>query len=202
MRNTSNQMVREEPDSNWIPPTTFRVAESFEEFVALNPDLMVEQNSNGEIVIMQPVGSEGSNREIEISCQLQNWCRENGGISFSASVLFKFPDGSKRGPDASWITMERWEALPKEDREGFAPICPDFVIELRSQSDRISNLNKKMLDYIANGVRLGWLIDPFERRVYVYRPSQQVETLSDPVSLSGESVLPGFVLDLQLIWAS
>lgn len=148
------------------------------------------------------MGSEGVNREIEISYQLQNWSRENGGISFSASVLFTFPDGSKRGPDASWITKEQWEALSKEDRETFAPICPDFVIELRSRSDRISNLNKKMLDYIANGVRLGWLIDPFERRAYVYRPSQQVETLLDPVSLSGESVLPGFVLNLQPIWAT
>ena len=202
MRNTSNQMVREEPDSNWIPPTTFRVAESFEEFVALNPDLLVEQNSNGEIVIMPPVGSEGSNREIEISYQLQNWCRENGGISFSASVLFKFPDGSKRGPDASWITMERWEALPKEDREGFAPICPDFVIELRSRSDRITSLNKKMLDYIANGIRLGWLIDPFDRRAYIYRPSQDMEILADPESLSGEDVLPEFTLELLPIWAT
>ncbi len=202
MRNTSNQLVHEEPESYWIPPTTFRVAESFEEFVALNPDLSVEQNPNGQIVIVSPVGSEGSNREIEISFQLQKWTRTNHGKAFSASVLFTFPDGSKRGPDASWIATERWEALSKEDREAFAPICPDFVIELRSRSDRMKDLNQKMIDYRANGVRLGWLIDPYERQVYIYRPNREIEVLAEPASLSGEDVLPDFVLDLLPIWAT
>ncbi len=196
MRNTSNQLVREEPESYWIPPATFRVTESFEEFVALNPDLMVEQNPNGEIVIVSPVGCEGSNREIEISYQLQCWCRANHGKSFSASVLFTLPDGSRRGPDASWIAMERWEALSKEDREAFTPICPDFVIELRSRSDRMTNLKQKMIDYLANGVRLGWLIDPYERQAYIYRPNREMESLSEPVLSFGRRSIAGLCIGL------
>ncbi|MFN7291353.1 MAG: Uma2 family endonuclease [Pirellula sp.] len=195
-----NQLVREEPDLYWTP-TTFRVAESFEEFTALNPDLRVEQNAKGEIVIMTPTGSEGASRNGEIFAQLHQWAKTFGGKTFDSSVLFTLPDGSKRGPDSSWIAMDRWELLSKEDREAFAPICPDFVIELRSRSDRISTLNEKMLAYIANGVRLGWLIDPFERQAYVYRPNCEMKLLSDPTSLSGEDVLPGFELDTKPIWA-
>jgi Uma2 family endonuclease len=202
MQNRSNELVREEAEAFWLPRTTFRVAESFEEFVALNPDLMVEQNPNGEIVIVSPSGSEGSSREIEISFQLQSWTRTNHGKAFSASVLFTLPDGSKRGPDASWIATERWELLSIEDRESFAPISPDFVIELRSRSDRMKELKQKMDGYIANGVRLGWLIDPFEREAIIYRPNREMESLANPVSLSGEGVLPGFVLDLSRIWAT
>ena len=201
MKNASNQLVREEHESYWIQPAAFRVAESFEEFVALNPDLMVEQNANGEIVIVSPAGSEGCSREIVILCELQNWVRRNHGKAFSSSVLFTLPDGSKRGPDASWIAIDRWEALSKEDREAFAPICPDFVIELRSRSDRIKNLQQKMDNYITNGVRLGWLIDPFQRQVYIYRQTREMETLAEPSVLSGEEVLPGFAMELLLIWA-
>ncbi len=202
MGNASNQLVREEHESYWMLPMTFRVTESFEEFVALNPDLRVEQNRNGEIVIVSPVGSEGSNREIEISYQLQSWSRTNHGKAFSSSVHFTLPDGSKRGPDASWIAMERWEALSKEDREAFAPICHDFVIELRSRSDRLAELQQKMGDYVANGVRLGWLIDPYARQVYIYRQNREMECLAEPSSLKGEGVLPGFALDLSPIWAA
>ena len=98
--------------------------------------------------------------------------------------------------------MERWEALSKEDREAFAPICPAFLIELRSRSDRLTNLQQKMDDYIANGVRLGWLIDPYKRQVYIYRQNRAMEFVAEPSSLSGEDVLPGFVLDLSPIWAT
>ncbi len=195
------QFIREESESYWTP-TTFRVSESFEEFVALNPELKVEQNANGEIVVVTPTGSEGASRNVEISVQLYRWSRAFGGKTFDSSVLFTLPDGSKRGPDASWIAMDRWEALSKVDREAFAPICPDFVIELRSRSDRISSLNQKMLDYIANGVQLGWLIDPFDRQVYVYRPNCEMKVLSDPISISGEDVLPGFELVTMPIWAT
>lgn len=197
-----NRFVQEEPEPYWMPPTTFRVTESFEEFVALNPDLMVEQNANGEIVIVSPAGSESASRNVEISVQLHRWSKVFGGKTFDSSVLFTLPDGSKRGPDASWIALDRWEALSKEDREAFAPICPDFVIELRSRSDRISSLSQKLSEYIANGVRMGWLIDPFDRQVYVYRPNCEVRVLSDPLSISGEDVLPGFELDLSQIWAT
>ena len=202
MENALNQIVREELASYWIPPMTFRVSESFEEFVALNPDLMVEQNRNGEIVIVSPAGSESARRNVEISFQLHRWSKSEGGTTFDSSVLFTLPDGSKRGPDASWIAMERWEALSKEEREAFAPICPDFVIELRSRTDRLIDLKQKMDNYVANGVRLGWLIDPYERQVYIYRQNREPETLAEPSSLSGEDVLPGFVLDLSPIWAT
>jgi Uma2 family endonuclease len=202
MKDTSDPFIREEPETYWVPPATFRVAESFEEFVALNPDLMVEQNTNGEIVVVSPAGSESASRNVEISFQLHQWSKASGGKTFDSSVLFTLPDGSKRGPDASWIAMERWEALSKEDREAFAPICPDFVIELRSRSDRMSNLHQKMVDYLANGVRLGWLIDPYERQVYVYRTNREMEALAEPKSLSGEDVLLGFVLDLLPVWGT
>ena len=202
MGNASNQFVREEHESYSIPPMTFRVAESFEEFVALNPDLRVEQNRNGEIVIVSPAGSESASRNVEISFQLHRWSKSYGGKTFDSSVLFTLPDGSKRGPDVSWIEMERWEALSKEDREAFAPICPAFVIELRSRSDRLTDLQQKMLDYVANGVQLGWLIDPYKRQVYIYRQNRELESLAEPSALLGEDALPGFVLDLSPIWAT
>ena len=151
------ELIREEHESYRIQPTTFRVLESFEDFVALNPELVVEQNSNGNIVILSPAGSESSRRNAETSYQLQRWCKRFGGKTFDSSGLFTLPDGSKRGPDASWIAADRWEALSKEDRETFAPICPDFVIELRSRSDRLAELKQKMSEYLVNGVRLGWL---------------------------------------------
>jgi Uma2 family endonuclease len=178
------------------------VAESFEEFVALNPDLRVEQNRNGEIVIVSPAGSESASRKGEITYQLQRWSKSFGGKTFDSSVLFTLPDGSKRGPDASWIAMNRWETLSKEDREAFAPICPDFVVELRSQSDRLKDLQQKMVDYLANGVRLGWLIDPYACQAFIYRQNREVEVLDQPKSLSGEGVLPGFELVLSTIWAT
>jgi Uma2 family endonuclease len=202
MGNVSNEPVREKHESYWLQPTTFRVVESFEEFVALNPDLRVEQNRNGEIVIMSPVGCEGAGRELEISYQLQGWTRTSHGKAFPSSVLFTLPDGSKRGPDASWIAMDRWEALSEEDREAFAPICPDFVIELRSRSDRLKDLQQKMGDYLINGVRLGWLIDPYSHQAFIYRQNREVEVLDQPMSLSGEDVLPGFELVLSTIWAT
>ncbi len=202
MENVSNQLVREEHESHWLQPTTFRVAESFEEFVALNPDLRVEQNRNGEIVIVSPAGSESASRNGEVTYQLQSWSKSFGGKTFDSSVLFTLPDGSKRGPDASWIAMSRWETLSKEDREAFAPICPDFVVELRSRSDRLKGLQQKMVDYLANGVRLGWLIDPYARQAFIYRQNREVEVLDQPKSLSGEDVLPGFELVLSTIWAT
>lgn len=202
MKNVSNQLVREEREPYWLQPTTFRVAESFEEFVALNPDLMVEQNRNGEIVVVSPAGSESSRRNVEISFQLQRWASNFGGTTFDSSVLFTLPDGSKRGPDASWIATDRWEALSKEDREAFAPICPDFAVELRSRSDRMKDLQQKMGEYLANGVRLAWLIDPYTRQALIYRQNRVVEVLDQPKSLFGEDVLPGFELDLSLIWAT
>jgi Uma2 family endonuclease len=201
MGNDSNQLVREEHERYQIFPPVIRVSESFEEFIALNPELVVEQNSNGEIVILPPAGSESAGRNSEICFQLHGWCKHYGGKAFDSSGLFKLPDGSKRGPDASWISLERWQALSKEDREGFAPICPDFVIELRSRTDRLVDLKNKMTEYLANGVRLGWLIDSYMHQVYIYRRGREMEVLLENSPLSGEDVLPGFILDLSSIWA-
>lgn len=158
-------------------PLTLRVNDSFEEFVRLNPDLVVEQNSNGEIVIMSPTGGESSERNAELIFQLRGWAKQFGGPTFDSSVIFCLPDGSKRSPDASWISSERWMSLSQEDRRKFPPMVPDFVIELRSYSDRLKQLQAKMQFYIDNGVRLGWLIDPQIFRVHIYQPGRAIEIL-------------------------
>jgi Uma2 family endonuclease len=180
-------------------PLTLRLNESFEEFVTLNPDLVVEQNANGEIVIMSPTGGESSERNAELTFQLRAWSKQFGGVTFDSSVIFCLPDGSKRSPDASWISSERWLALPLEDRKKYPPITPDFVIELRSESDRLKDLQEKMQYYMDNGVRLGWLIDRLTNRVHMYQQGIPVEILESPESVSNQELLPEFTLDLMPI---
>ncbi len=182
---------------DWV---SVRLKESFEEVAALNPDLRIEQKSNGELFFMSPTGGEGSYRNSYICARLQIWSESFGGRSFDSSVVFCLPDGSKKSPDGSWITLERWNALSKDDRKKFPPICPDFVIELRSETDRLANLEEKLQGYLDNGVRLGWLIDPLKKQVQIYRPGNQPEIMLTPESVSGEDVLPGFMLDLRPIW--
>ncbi len=183
-----------------ILPLTLRVAETFEEFVRLNPELDVEQKSNGEIVIMSPVGGESSDRNAEITFQLRLWSKKYGGFTFDSSVIFCLPDGSKRSPDASWVASNRWLGLSKEERKKFPPICPDFVIELRSESDTLQELQDKMNSYLSNGILLGWLIDPFRRQIHVYQPGKPVEILTSPETVSNNEVLHALVLDLNPIW--
>jgi Uma2 family endonuclease len=180
-------------------PLTLRLNESFEEFVTLNPDLVVEQNANGEIVIMSPTGGESSERNAELTFQLRAWSKQFGGVTFDSSVIFCLPDGSKRSPDASWISSERWLALPLEDRKKYPPITPDFVIELRSESDRLKDLQEKMQYYMDNGVRLGWLFDRLTNRVHMYQQGIPVEILESPESVSNQELLPEFTLDLMPI---
>jgi Uma2 family endonuclease len=181
-------------------PLTLRLNESFEEFVTLNPDLVVEQNANGEIVIMSPTGGESSERNAELTFQLRAWSKQFGGVTFDSSVIFCLPDGSKRSPDASWISSERWLALPLEHRKKYPPISPEFVIELRSESDRLKDLQEKMRFYMDNGVRLGWLIDRLTNRVHMYQQGIPVEILESPESVSNQELLPEFTLDLMPIW--
>jgi Uma2 family endonuclease len=181
-------------------PLTLRLKESFEEFIKLNPDLVVEQNANGDIVIMSPTGGESSERNAELTFQLCVWSKQFGGVTFDSSVVFCLPDGSKRSPDASWISSERWLALPHEDRKKYPPIAPDFVIELRSESDRLKDLQEKMKYYMDNGVRLGWLIDPLTCRVHIYQLGTPVEILESPEMVSNQQLLPEFKLDLKPIW--
>jgi Uma2 family endonuclease len=175
-----------------------------EQFVRLcqeNPELRLELTAQGEIIYMPPVGSEGGWRSGETFLAVGNWTKKDGtGISFDSSTGFTLPNGAIRSPDASWIRRERWTALSKAQREKFAPICPDFVVEVRSQTDKLPDLLEKMQEYLDNGARLGWLIDPLEQRVYIYCPGQPVEELDNPSSLSGDPVLPGFVLQVRELW--
>ncbi|MEM1172531.1 MAG: Uma2 family endonuclease, partial [Cyanobacteria bacterium P01_H01_bin.35] len=171
--------------------------EQFYEICQNNRELQFERNTKGELIIMSPVGGESGNREADLIADLVIWNRQTGlGYTFSSSTIFKLPNGSDRSPDAAWIRKERWEALTTEQRRKFPPIAPDFVIELRSATDSLEKLRSKMEEYINAGVLLGWLINPQDQQVEIYRPQQDVEVLNLPTELSGENVLPGFNLSL------
>ncbi len=171
------------------------------DFCQLNKDFRIERQANGEIVIMSPTGSETEQRNFDLIVQLGVWVKQDGtGVGFGSSGGFTLPNGAVRSPDAAWIKKTRWEAIPAELRKKFAPICPEFVVELPSESDSLKDLLLKMLEYINNGVLLAWLIDRKERKVYIYRPNREVEELDNPSTLSGEDILSGFVLDLSSIW--
>ena len=166
-----------------------------------NQNLRFERNATGKIVVMPPVGGESSNRNGRINQKLFNWSDKDGtGIAFDSSGGFKLPNGADRSPDASWVKLSRWNELTPEQKTKFLPLCPDFVIELLYKSDSLKTTQKKMSEYKSNGVRLGWLINRKNRQVEIYRIGKEVEILDNPDSLSGEDVLPGFVLDLQMIW--
>ncbi len=182
-------------------PVVEMTADQFFDFCQLNRDYRIERTASGEIIIMSPTGSETGNRNVKLIQQLANWTDRDGtGIAFDSSTGFILPNGTTKSSDAAWVRLEKWNSLTREQQIKFAPICPDFVVELRSPSDRLQSLQEKMLEYIDNGVSLGWLIDRNNRRVYIYRPDAEVEVLDHPARLREESVLPGFVLDLSTIW--
>ena len=171
--------------------------EQFFQLCQNNRDYQFERTALGELIIMAPTGSETSKRNMDLSYQLRAWSRQNNlGVAFDSSGGFTLPNGADRSPDASWVKKERWDALTPEQKDSFAPLCPDFVVELRSKTDSLKKLQDKMQEYIDNGARLGWLIDRQNRRVEIYRPDREVEIIENPATLSGEDVLPGFVLDL------
>ncbi|AFY82137.1 Uma2 family endonuclease [Oscillatoria acuminata] len=171
--------------------------EQFFQLCQNNRDLRFERTATGELIIMSPTGGETSNRNIELSYQLQGWSRQNNlGKAFDSNGGFKLPKGGNRSPDASWVAIARWNALTPDQREKFLPLCPDFVVELRSASASLKELQDKMLEYLDNGVRLGWLIDRQNLRVEIYRSGQDVEIIESPKTLSGEDLLLGFVLEL------
>ena len=174
--------------------------DAFYNLCQANPDLMLERTARGELVIMSPTGGEGGKREADLITDLNIWNRQTQlGIVFSSSSGFKLPNGADRAPDAAWVKLERWQALTLEQQRKFPPLSPDFVVELRSATDELKPLQNKMQEYMDNGVRLGWLINPQEQQVEIYRLGQAVEVLESPKSLFGEEVLPGFVLDLSRI---
>ncbi|AOX04590.1 hypothetical protein BJP34_29525 [Moorena producens PAL-8-15-08-1] len=184
-----------------MPPALDMDDDQFFEFCQVNRDLRIERTLEGEIIVMPPTGGETSDRNSDINFQLRLWNRQTKlGKVFESSCGFKLPNGADRSPDASWLKLERWESLSKEERKKFIPLCPDFVIELRSPSDRVKDLKDKMEEYMENGARLGWLIEPNSRRVYIYRPGADVEQLENPATVKGDEVLPGFVMVMEEIW--
>ncbi|MCU0545749.1 MAG: Uma2 family endonuclease [Oscillatoriaceae cyanobacterium Prado104] len=186
-----------------IPPalTLTVTREQFVELALANRELKLERTATGELIVNPPTGGETGNRNLDIEGQLWFWNRQTGlGKAFNSSTGFHLPSGADRSPDASWVRQERWDALTPQEKESFIPLCPDFVVELRSKSDNMEPLRVKMREYMNNGARLGWLIDRKNRKVEIYRQNQEVEVLENPATLSGEDVLPGFVLDLTEVW--
>jgi len=175
--------------------------DEFFNFCQQNRDLRIEQTAGGEWIIMVPTGGETGSRNNEVSRQLGNWARQDDtGVAFDSSTGYVLPNGAKRSPDASWVLRSRLALLTPEQKKKFLPLCPDFVIELRSPSDSLADTQDKMAEYRGNGARLGWLLDAAERRVHVYRPGAAVEVLDAPPSVSADPELPGFTLDLAYVW--
>ena len=188
-----------------VPPTVALTNDQFYHLCMANEEWRIELTAEGELIIMSPTGGESGIRNSELNIQVGLWNRQTRlGFVFDSSTIFILPNGAKRGPDVSWVSRERWEALSPENRRRFPPLCPDFIIELRSETDSLSQLQSKMSEYIANGLQLGWLLDPKTPLVEIYRANGEVETLTfspeNPPNLSGESVLPGFILNLSSIF--
>ena len=194
--------------ANEIPPIVLKLSplielteEQFAQFCELNRDLRIERAATGELEIMSPTNWETGRKNSKLTAQLEIWSERDGvGIALDSSTGFTLPNDAKRSPDASWILKSRMAELTPERLKGLAHICPDFVMELRSESDSLSALQAKMEEYIDNGARLGLLIDPRNLRVYVYHAGDVVEVLEQPDSVSCEPVLRGFVLELMAIW--
>ncbi len=171
--------------------------EQFYQLCLGNPELNIERDAQGVLIVMPPVGGDSGSREADFIIDLGLWNRQSGlGKVFSSSTLFKLPGGGDRSPDAAWVERSRWQALTPEERQKFPPIAPDFVIELRSRTDSLPVLQDKMLEYQAAGGRLGWLLNPQDQQVEIYRLGREKEVRALPTQLFGEEVLPGFVLDL------
>jgi Uma2 family endonuclease len=167
--------------------------EQFYQLCINNPDVPLERNANGGLIVMSPVGGDSGNRELELGTDLAIWNRQTQlGKVFSSSTMFTLPGGGDRSPDAAWVELSRWQALTPDQRRKFPPLAPDFVIELRSATDSLAPLREKMQEYLDKGVRLGWLINPQAQQVEIWPPGQPPEIRALPTMLSGESVLPGF----------
>ena len=183
------------PSDSWLTD------DQFFQLCQANRDLRIERNANGDLVIMAPTGGNTSRYNSEMGADLAIWNRKTKlGVTFDSSGGFKLPNGAERSPDAAWVTLERWNRLTPEQQERFIPLAPDFVIELRSPSDALAPLQAKLQEYIDNGTRLGWLLNRQDRQAEIYRPNQPKQVLQAPATLSGEDVLPGFTLDLSVIW--
>ncbi len=178
--------------------------QQFEQLAEVNRELRLERSATGKLIVNPPTGWETGKRNFSLIGQLYRWCTDNeqAGEAFESSTGFILPNGANRSPDVSWVSSVRWNALTDEQKGTFPQICPDFVVELRSASDNLLPLQEKMCEYLANGAVLGWLIDPKNRRVEVYRINEAVEVLEHPSELSGEKILPGLVISLTKIWSA
>ncbi len=178
-------------------------SEQFAALAAANRGLRLERTATGELIVNPPTGGNTGKRNWNIGGELYLWWRnaQELGEAFDSSTGFELPNGANRSPDAAWVSQGRWDALTPEQQDSFIPLCPDFVVELRSKNDTLKDLRTKMEEYRENGAKLGWFIDPKNKRVEIYRPGQAVEVLENPSDLSGETVLPGFSLSLERIWA-
>ncbi len=184
-----------------LPALVQMTDQQFYEFCHANRDLRIERTATGDVIIMPPAFSDTGNRNSKITAQLEVWAEQDGtGEVFDSSAGFTLPNGATRSPDACWIKLEQWNTLTDEQKASFAPVCPDFVIELRSSSDTLSGLQAKMQEYIENGAVLGFLIDRKNRTVHIYRCDRVPEILEQPETVSGEPSLPGFVLRMAKIW--
>ncbi|MFB2897860.1 Uma2 family endonuclease [Aerosakkonemataceae cyanobacterium BLCC-F50] len=184
-----------------MSPAIEMTDEQFFNFCQQNRNYQIERTAKGEITIMPPTGSETGNRNFDLIVQLGIWIRQNGtGIGFDSSAGFTLPNGAIKSSDAAWIKLEKWQSLTPEQQQKFAPVCPDFIVELRSPSDNLQTLKDKLQEYIDNGISLGLLIDRKNRQVYIYRPNSEIECLDNPATINCQPVLPGFILDLSTIW--
>ena len=175
--------------------------DQFFELCQINRDLRLERTAKGDIIVMAPAGGETSNRNSSITGQLYYWAKRDGtGTAFDSSGGFKLPNGAERSPDSAWVSHERLAQVTPAQKKKFIPLCPDFVVELLSPTDSLVATKAKMVEYIANGARLGWLIHPDARKLYVYRPGAPIEELKDVNEISADPELPGFTLDLRDIW--
>ncbi len=172
--------------------------DQFHQLCQINTDWQLEQTAQGELIIMPPVGAISGNRESEFNADIVIWNRRTKLRKvFSSSTIFCLPNGGKRSPDVAWIRNERWAALTPDEQEKFPPICPDFVIELRSRTDNLEQLRTKMQEYLSSGLHLGWLIDPQGQQVEIYRRDRPVETQPLPITLSGEDILPDLEITVE-----
>lgn len=175
--------------------------DEFESFCRHNPDVEIELTKEGDLIIMPPTGGETGIRNFTIIVEFGKWLeKDKSGVGFDSSTVFVLPNGAKRSPDLSWIKNEKWNTLSAEEKKRFPSLCPDFVVELRSPSDSLVNLQNKMTEYIENGASLGWLIDPLEKKVHVYQPNTKIEILENPTKIKGEPLLEGFVLNVKKLW--
>lgn len=174
--------------------------EQFKQLCAMNPEAVLELTNKGELIIMPSTGGETGERNSSLTAQLWFWNnQQRRGKVFDSSTMFQLPSGAFRSPDVSWVELSRWESLSEEDRQTFPPLCPDFVVELRSQSDSLRDLREKMAEYLENGAKLGWLIDPKLKQVEIYRRDQSVEILQNPLRVVASGDLSGFILDISCI---